>query len=690
MLSKADKRLKVLERQLSHKKSIEQNSTSQEIAESYLPTLKKDHHELTQEDVVTITENYVFRHHIDLRKKLFKYLEEHRDLLEREYDGMQTTHEEFKLQTHKDLVQIISQNFVTGRDLIKDPLKMLAFVECCLIDMSTAVKLSVHYNLYGAMIAYLGTPEIHHHLLDDMDKENAIGCFMMSELYHASNLKKLGTQAIYQPHKNNFKLHTPNDKHQKFWIGNGSVSATYAIVFAQLIDENGVDQGLHPFHIRIRDENMNVIDGVFIKDVGLKGGLNGTDNCRAWFDNYEVPVNSLLNRYASIVDKKYTSSVSNPNTRFAKHIGALLLARIGVGSGGTVYGKIGLKIAIDYAFKRRQFGEDNSDIEYPIMTYPTHQKRLLPLLAQAYTHHFFQNYVKDQYREWIQNPSNDAQLKKVHLLACCTKVAISRSGVDTLQECREACGGQGFLVRNMIVAMRKDADINVSLDGDNTLLRQQIAFILLGDYSSALKQRNSLMQTLLLSYESIADKIGNGLLFSSYNTNSDHIRSLNFILNALEFRKQKILHSLAKRMYNAITNDGLTLFQAVLRVQLHAVTLSQAYIEYVSMKSFEYTIYEIKRNKDESKNIKRVLGLLLSLEGLRYIERDPWFLQNQVLSSSKHKQIRKEIEKLIREVCPHSQALVQAFGLPDWPFNDSIASSTQELVKINAKWKSPK
>ena len=48
--------------------------------------------------------------------------------------------------------------------------------------------------------------------------------------------------------------------------------------------------------MRIRDEDMNIMPGVRVEDMGHKMGLNGVDNAKLFFDNVRVPRENLLNR----------------------------------------------------------------------------------------------------------------------------------------------------------------------------------------------------------------------------------------------------------------------------------------------------------------------------------------------------------------------------------------------------------
>ena len=62
---------------------------------------------------------------------------------------------------------------------------------------------------------------------------------------------------------------------------------------------------------------------------------------------------------------------------------------------------------------------------------------------------------------------------------------------DTLQECREACGGAGFLIENRFASLRADLDVYVTFEGDNTVLLQLVAKRLLADYAKEFRNVTS-------------------------------------------------------------------------------------------------------------------------------------------------------------------------------------------------------
>ena len=87
-------------------------------------------------------------------------------------------------------------------------------------------------------------------------------------------------------------------------------------VFAQLT-VSGKYQGPHVFVVRIRDDSGRVATGVRIEDNGPKMGLNGVDNGRIWFDDVRVPLDNLLDRYASVApDGTYSSPIPTVSARF--------------------------------------------------------------------------------------------------------------------------------------------------------------------------------------------------------------------------------------------------------------------------------------------------------------------------------------------------------------------------------------
>ena len=84
------------------------------------------------------------------------------------------------------------------------------------------------------------------------------------------------------------------------WPGELGFLSNYALVYAKLIF-NGKNKGVHPFMVQIRDNSTHKpLKGVVVGDIGPKLGYSTKDNGFLAFENYRIPLNSLLARYVRI------------------------------------------------------------------------------------------------------------------------------------------------------------------------------------------------------------------------------------------------------------------------------------------------------------------------------------------------------------------------------------------------------
>jgi len=312
----------------------------------------------------------------------------------------------------------------------------------------------------------------------------------MTELGHGSNVAGIETTARYDPSAREFVLHTPTNAASKFWIGGSGQHAKLCAVFAQLIttDPQGKDthQGVHVFAVRLRDDAGALCSSVRVLDNGPKMGLNGVDNGQIWFDHARVPHGALLDRYASVepATGAYASPIPTAAARFGVTVGGLTTGRLLIAQGAVDAAKIGLAIAVRYGADRPQFGGR------AVLTYLTHQRRLLPCVAATYALHLGMGALKvvafgPAAAADVDNngrapaPAHKPDPKLVHVLSSGLKAAATWQRVESLQAARECCGGQGVLSANRIGPMRTDMDVDVTFEGDNTVLMQQVARALL-------------------------------------------------------------------------------------------------------------------------------------------------------------------------------------------------------------------
>ena len=109
------------------------------------------------------------------------------------------------------------------------------------------------------------------------------------------------------------------------------------------------------------------------------------------------------------------------------------------------------------------------------MDYQAHLHRLLPTgatYAGAFAHEQLLQAFDDVFSGRAENPESREDLET---LAATLKPTSTRLALDTIQECREACGGSGFMAENQLVGLHQDLDVYATFEGDNTILLQLVA-----------------------------------------------------------------------------------------------------------------------------------------------------------------------------------------------------------------------
>ncbi len=520
-------------------------------------------------------------------------------------------------------------------------------------DLSLTIKYGVQFGLFGGSILALGTDFHHRKYLRDVGTLDLPGCFAMTESGHGSNVRDIETVATYMPDTKDFIIHTPNESARKEYIGNAAMHGQLATVFAQLYTQ-GECYGVHAIMVPIRDEDGNALPNVRIEDNGEKLGLNGVDNGRIWFNGVRVPRENLLNRFANVEeDGTYKSSISSDSKRFFTMLGTLVGGRICVPMAGLSAAKSGLAIAIKYAARRRQFGPTDQP-ETIILDYPTHQRRLLPLLANAYALDFAHKYLAKRFLK-----RTEADSRAIEGLAAGLKAVSTWNTTQTLQECREACGGNGYLAVNRFAALKADTEIFTTFEGDNTVLMQLVAKGRLGQFSREFRNMNLFGWIKYFSHQ-LETAVTELNPITIRNTDAEHLLDSDFHLDIFQYREEYLVTSVAKRLKKRI-DKGMDSYDAFLQCQTHLVNMAHAYIERVILEQF---ILGIKNCADAS--LKPILKKLCDLYALSTIEKNKgWYLEHDYLEGRKTKAIRKMVDQLCRELRPDALALVEAFAIPD-------------------------
>lgn len=535
------------------------------------------------------------------------------------------------------------------------------FEHLMFVDGSLAVKFGVQFGLFGGSIQKLGTKKHHDQYLSDAGKTNLLGCFAMTETGHGSNVRGIKTTATYDTTTDSIIIHTPGKNDNKEYIGN-ALHSKIATVFAQLI-VNGKNEGVHAILVPLRNEKHELLKGITIEDNGYKLGLNGVDNGKIWFDTISVPRENLLDKYGEITsDGQYFSSIKNPNKRFFTMLGTLVGGRICVARGALGGAKMALTIAVKHALNRRQFNDSIKIQEDLIMDYPTHQIRLTPAIASAYVYHVVLEEMMKRYSDDSQPDKRQIETQVAGL-----KSVITWFANDTIQECREACGGKGYLLENRIADLKGDVDIFTTFEGDNTVLLQLAAKGILSDFKAEFNSAG-FTSVLKLLQSQLSDKLTAINPLYSNKVDAEHLYNPKFHKHAFNYRTRRLTYTLAMRIRGYI-KKGVPSYQAFLKVQTHLLALGKAYSTELAHSTFSEFCATVQ---DETyRNLLEKVGTLHALQQINLDAR--WYLEQGYLGSTKSKAIRQRVERLSTELRPHIEVLVDGFGIPEHCLTAPIA-----------------
>jgi len=561
-----------------------------------------------------------------------------------------------------------------------------------LADPAFWTRFGVHYGLCLGAIRSGATSNQFSYWLDKgvLGLNGMIGCFAMTELAHGSNVAGLETTATFDPETDEFVIHTPSVSATKWWIGGAAQSATHSAVFAQLVI-NGKRHGVKTFMVPLRNpSSFALLPGVAIGDIGKKMGRDGIDNGWIQFTNVRIPRAYMLMKHTQVT----RDGVVHEPPLAQLTYGALLQGRTAMVADASNVSKKALTIALRYAAVRRQFKVGHKEFESQVLDYPIHQRRLLPLLAQAVAMGFtslqmtrlFED-MTAQLESFTADSSEEEtravleKLKETHATSAGLKAFCTWAGLETIERCRASCGGHGYSAYVGLASMYNDQAVQCTWEGDNTILSLQSGRALISSYEDVTRGTTMLGGSAYLNElpgilkVSCSAKPGDAELFALETIDQAWAcAAANAIKKAHDDFAAYRSGSLGGRKMDKDEALELCSQERFVAAKLHTI----GYI----FRQFRDGIEELAKTEDPSNGVVETLTIICRLYGLWQIEEHAgFFLRYRYFQPEHMDAITLEVSRLCADVRKYTISLVDSFNISDYILNSPLGVKSGDVYK---------
>jgi acyl-CoA oxidase len=238
-----------------------------------------------------------------------------------------------------------------------------------------------------------------------------------------------------------------------------------------------------------------------------------------------------------------------------------------------------------------------------------------------------------------QSADDPERARDTEMLANGLKAVGTWRAIQTLQDCRECCGGQGYLTSNRLDALRTDSDVFTTFEGDNTVLCQQVAKERLRLHMaqhSAIGANTTPPPTAAVAYDPAAAP------------------SLALCKELLAKRDQRLIEALAGRVQRRV-EQGMEAQAAFEDCQDHTLALARAHVESFVTARFQ-----------EAVAAEPLLAELFELYCTSCVADDVgWFLEAGMITPEQARLLRKHTHEQVDRVATRALSYVEAFAIPE-------------------------
>nr|XP_037849580.1 LOW QUALITY PROTEIN: peroxisomal acyl-coenzyme A oxidase 1 [Chlorocebus sabaeus] len=507
--------------------------------------------------------------------------------------------------------------------------------------------LDLHLGMFLPTLLHQATAEQQERFFMPAWNLEIIGTYAQTEMGHGTHLRGLETTATYDPETQEFILNSPTVTSIKWWPGGLGKTSNHAIVLAQLITK-GKCYGLHAFIVPIRELGTHKpLPGITVGDIGPKFGYDEIDNGYLKMDNYRIPRENMLMKYAQVKpDGTYVKPLSNKLT-----YGTMVFVRsFLVGEAARALSKA-CTIAIRYSAVRHQseIKPGNKEIG---------QQYKLLLLATAYAFSLWRIHERPiRINEGI-GQGDLSELPELHALTAGLKAFTSWTANTGIEACRMACGGHGYYSLQSLPNIYVNFTPSCTFEEKLHCHDAQTARFLMKSYDQV--HSGKLVSSAECSYlNDLPSQRIQPQQVTVWPTCIEYqwprkpnraykLRAARLVEIAAKNLQKEVIHRKSKEVAWNLTSVDL-------------VRASEAHCHYVVVKLFSEKLLKIQDKAIEA--VLRNLCLLYSLYGISQNAGD--FLQGNIMTESQIMQVNPRIKELLTLIRSDAVALVDAFDFQD-------------------------
>lgn len=244
----------------------------------------------------------------------------------------------------------------------------------------------------------------------------------------------------------------------------------------------------------------------------------------------------------------------------------------------------------------------------------------------------------------------DGNARELHVWSSGFKALITWHALTTLQECREACGGQGYKAENRIGMLHASHNVSLTYEGDNHVLLQAVTKTVLGEFVRGASEGLFKGHFAYLNDRDALQNI------------ADDVRDLDrFAMVAMRRREGAVFAKLAVKVRKA-KNAGASTTQLFNQYGPLVEEAGRAHTELLMLDVLREEIAGMEKRGDrDMAAVVRTCGQLFALSRFH---AQSVFLRVGALTTKQADRVDDEVSALCTELRPQALHVVNAFGLP--------------------------